>query len=87
MKYVKADILPEELLREVQKYIQGVTIYIPKPDGERKGWGVNSGSRKHINQRNQEIRQQFAQGITIDQLTERFFLSNDSIKKIVYSKS
>lgn len=31
MKYVKATtILPEELLVEIQKYVQGRTIYIPK---------------------------------------------------------
>lgn len=31
MKYIKATtILPEELLVEIQKYVQGETIYIPK---------------------------------------------------------
>lgn len=86
MKYVNADILPEELLKEVQKYINGGMVYIPKPEGVRKGWGVNSGSRKYINQRNDEVRQRFSQGATVDQLSEQFFLSCDSIKKIVYSK-
>ena len=86
MKYVSADILPEELLREVQKYINGAMIYVPKPEGNRKRWGENSGSRKYLKQRNAEIRYQFFQGATVDQLTEQFFLSFDSIKKIVYSK-
>lgn len=86
MKYVKADILPKELLQEVQKYVSGVAIYIPKPEGLRKGWGVNSGSRKDINQRNDEIRYKFSQGTSVDQLSDEFFLSSDSIKKIVYSK-
>jgi Mor family transcriptional regulator len=86
MKYVKADILPEELLKEVQKYINGVMVYVPKPQGVREGWGVNSGSRKYINQRNHEIRQRFSQGTSIDELSEQFFLSLDSIKKIVYSR-
>jgi Mor family transcriptional regulator len=86
MKYVNADILPEELLKEVQKYMNGVMVYVPKPEGARKGWGVNSGSRKYLNQRNNEIRQRFSQGATVGQLSEQFFLSCDSIKKIVYSK-
>lgn len=86
MKYVNADILPEELLKEVQKYINGVMVYVPKPEGVRKGWGVNSGSRTYIKQRNDEIRQRFSQGATVDQLSEHFFLSCDSIKKIVYLK-
>jgi hypothetical protein len=39
MKYRKAsDILPDELLREVQKYIEGEALYIPKGNA-RKKWG------------------------------------------------
>ncbi|CAG7614231.1 CD3324 family protein [Paenibacillus allorhizosphaerae] len=87
MKYVSADILPEELLKEVQKYIHGAMIYVPKPEGvRRKGWGEKSGSRKYMIQRNNDIRLQFSKGATIEQLSEQFFLSCDSIKKIVYSK-
>ncbi|AIQ12962.1 CD3324 family protein [Paenibacillus durus] len=86
MKYVNADILPEELLKEVQKYVNGAMIYVPKPEGVREGWGVKSGSRKYIKERNLEIRQRFSDGVTMDQLSEQYFLSLDSIKKIVYSK-
>jgi Response regulator containing a CheY-like receiver domain and an HTH DNA-binding domain len=86
MKYINADVLPEELLKEIQKYVNGVMIYVPKPDGERQGWGMKSGSREYIFQRNEEIRRLFTQGATVDQLTEQFFLSRDTIKRIVYSK-
>ncbi|MNH92229.1 hypothetical protein D3C73_448050 [compost metagenome] len=86
MKYVNADIIfPEELLKEIQKYIQGGMLYVPKPQGLRKKWGETSGSRQYLNHRNNEIRQKFSCGITIDQLSEQFCLSCDSIKKIVYS--
>ncbi|PWW04799.1 hypothetical protein DFQ01_10682 [Paenibacillus cellulosilyticus] len=88
MKYVKADmVLPEHLLREVQQYMNGVMMYIPKPEGERKGWGVKSGGRQKLEQRNHEIRELFSQGVTINQLTERFYLSCDTIKKIVYTRA
>ncbi|MEF2246477.1 CD3324 family protein [Paenibacillus sp. IITD108] len=86
MNYVSADVLPEELLKEVQKYINGVMVYVPKPEGVRKGWGEKSGSRKYLNQRNDDIRQGFAQGATVYQLSEHYHLSYDSIKRIVYSK-
>ncbi|OAB39050.1 hypothetical protein PMSD_03720 [Paenibacillus macquariensis subsp. defensor] len=87
MKYINADdLFPEKLLKEIQEYIHGGMVYIPKPDGLRKKWGENSGGRKHLNLRNDEIRQKFSVGVTIDQLTEQFHLSYDSIKKIVYSK-
>lgn len=86
MKYIKADvILPEELLKEVQKYICGGLVYIPQPNGVRKGWGECSGSRMYLNQRNNDIRAKFRKGYTIEQLCEKYCLSYDSIKKIVYS--
>jgi Mor family transcriptional regulator len=88
MKYVNADIIfPEELLKEIQKYVQGGMVYVPKPEGLRKKWGENSGSRKYLHQRNNEIRQKFSVGVSMDQLSDQFFLSYDSIKKIVYSKT
>lgn len=87
MKYVNADnIFPEELLQEIQKYIHGRMIYVPTPEGQRKKWGENSGSRKHLSHRNEAIRQQYIDGATIDELSDQFCLSNDSIKKIIYSK-
>ncbi|WP_371933337.1 hypothetical protein [Halobacillus litoralis] len=40
MKYVNAkDALPIELLKEVQKYIQGETLYVPKSGNAREKWG------------------------------------------------
>ncbi|WP_435162829.1 CD3324 family protein [Paenibacillus glycanilyticus] len=88
MKYVKADmVLPEQLLREVQKYMNGVMMYVPKAEGDRIGWGVKSGGRQRLEQRIGEMRELFSQGATIEQLTERFYLSCDTIKKIVYAKT
>lgn len=87
MKYVNADvILPKELLKEIQKYVHGELVYVPKPEGLRKRWGENSGSRNDLNQRNQEIRRRFSVGETIEQLSAQYFLSTHSIKKIVYFK-
>lgn len=86
MKYIKADdILPEDLLKEIQKYINGELVYIPKPKGTRKRWGECSGSRRYINQRNNDIRESFRKGHTINQLCDKFCLSVDSVKRIVYS--
>ncbi|MBB4824848.1 DNA-binding NarL/FixJ family response regulator [Sporosarcina luteola] len=87
MKYVNAEsILPEELLKEVQKFIHGEIVYIPVSTDSRKRWGESSGSRRYFTIRNQEIRRQFSSGFTIDELSDQFFLSHDSIKKIVYAK-
>jgi len=87
LKYTSADsILPKDLLKEIQKYVEGRMIYIPNAEGSRKKWGEKSGNRSYLSIRNDEIRQRFHDGSTIDQLSELFSLSHDSIKKIVYSK-
>jgi Mor family transcriptional regulator len=88
MKYVNADrVLPETLIQEIQKYIQGGLLYVPAPKSQHKKWGEQSGSRKMLNRRNAAIRDSFAEGSTVDELAEQYCLSSDSIKKIVYTKS
>ncbi|WP_390620616.1 hypothetical protein [Oceanobacillus picturae] len=39
------EVLPPNLLKEMQKYIQGELIYIPKKKSQRAGWGEVNGSR------------------------------------------
>ncbi|KKI94126.1 hypothetical protein WQ54_00890 [Bacillus sp. SA1-12] len=85
MKYVNANhVLPEELIKEIQKYVQGETVYIPKPKRNHQKWGSNSGSRQLIDDRNTKIKNSFKNGNAIDQLADEFFLSIETIKKIVY---
>ncbi|WNS46923.1 CD3324 family protein [Paenibacillus sp. MMS20-IR301] len=87
MKYVNADhALPQHLLREVQKYIQGGLLYIPKPEGQHTRWGEKSGGRSYLAARNHSIRERYASGISVAGLAEEFCLSCDSIKKIVYGR-
>ena len=86
MQYENArDILPASLLEEVQKYAEGKVIYIPKR-GKTKGWGEASGYREKLNKRNAAICSRYAAGASIMELAEEFFLSPESIKKIVYGK-
>jgi len=87
MNYIKADtILPDSLVKEIQKYIQGGYVYIPCEPKARKKWGENSGNREYIRTRNEDIRNKYKDGYTIGYLAEEFFLSIDSIKKIIYAK-
>ncbi|MCL1858031.1 MAG: CD3324 family protein [Oscillospiraceae bacterium] len=80
------EILPKELLFEIQKYAQGMTLYIPKTKDSRKRWGENTQSKNIVSMRNGEIRAAFHDGSSIDWLCDKYFLSPESIKKIVYSK-
>ena len=87
MKYNRAeDILPVELVVELQQYVQGGYLYIPAPNGSRRGWGELSGCRADLAQRNARIKLAFKQGQTLEELAERFYLSVSTIRKIVYSK-
>lgn len=84
MKYINAsDILPDKLLREVQKYAEGEALYIPMVS-ERKKWGEGSGARSFYECRNEEIRRKFAEHVPIETLAEQYCLAVETIRKIVY---
>lgn len=86
MEYENAsDVLPERLLEEVKKYAAGKLLYIPL-ERERKGWGEVSGYRHFLVRRNQFIVNKFIHGIKVCELSEEFHLSEETIKKIVYSR-
>lgn len=85
MKYENAsDIIPEKLLKEIQKYAAGKLLYIPTED--KRAWGEKSGYRDQLQRRNIMIRNKYANGVTVSELADKYFLSLDSIKKIIYSK-
>jgi Mor family transcriptional regulator len=81
------EILPEELLRQVQQYIQGDLIYIPIGDAKRKAWGENNGTREEIKNRNEDILRKYKMGNSFEKLASLYSLSEDSIRKIVYKTS
>ncbi|MDU1413729.1 MAG: CD3324 family protein [Clostridium sp.] len=88
MKYVSVEeILPDNLVREIQKYIQGEYIYIPIEPERRKRWGANTKTREELLTRNLEIMAKYRNGKDVCQLAQEFFLSESSIKKIVYGKN
>jgi Mor family transcriptional regulator len=80
-------LLPEELLFEIQQYVQGKSLYIPKLKSKYKKWGDSTQSKALTLTRNNEIRSLFCGGSTIDELAGQYSLSLESIKKIVYCKS
>lgn len=80
-----AEILPSGLLQEVQCYIEGELLYIPRSEG-KQGWGAVSGSKKFYLERNSQIRELFQEGRSIDELAKKFGLSGSTIKKVIYQK-
>ena len=80
-----SDIFPEPLLKQIQKYVCGKLVYIPSGDKKRP-WGETSGYKRYLLERNHEIRKKFNMGTGIELLSDEYYLSCESIKKIVYSK-
>ncbi len=84
MKYRKAsEVLPDALLKEVSKYVEGETLYFPK-NNKRKTWGENTGTRQYYKLRNNEIKSKYLNGDTIEGLAKTYNLSVESVKKIIY---
>ena len=84
MAYKNArDILPRALIEEIQKYIDGDLLYIPTKS-DKTEWGIRSGAKQKYAERNHAIREQYRSSVSIEELARLYFLSTDSIKKIVY---
>lgn len=84
MKYNNAkDLLPDWLLKQIQIYIQGEVLYIPKRESVRMKWGEANGTRKFYMRRNLEIIKKYRSGAEISELSRQYCLSEYSIKKIL----
>lgn len=79
------DIFPEQLLKQIQKYVAGKLVYIPLSN-KKRSWGETSGYKQYLLERNINIRNKFNAGASIEQLSDEYYLSCETIKKIVYSK-
>ncbi len=81
MKYQNAShVLPDELLKEIQKYVNGVNLYIPKVPEENSNC---SNYKLELYKRNQEIYNLFLQGEKVSKLAAEYYLSDKSIYRIL----
>ena len=84
MSYIKAtDVLPEEILNLIQKYVEGEYLYIPKKECNRKLWGETTKSKKETYARNSDIYNKYKEGVSIKVLSEIYYLSPKSIQRII----
>lgn len=85
MSYINADqLLPPDLLREIQKYVQGSLVYIPRQPENHLGWGSKNGTRASLDRRNAAIREEKQRGRGIEELADAYGISPDGIRKILY---
>ena len=86
MKYVNAkELLPEDLFKQLQTYAAGTLLYVPK-EGEEKSRGEISGYRTYLLKRNRMILNFFQYGVSLEEISDTFGLSQETVKKIVYNK-
>ena len=84
MSYIKAEeILPEELIRQIQEYADGVYIYIPRKPGTRHQWGLKTAYRTELKIRNERIRKDYASGVAVSVLSRKYHLTEKSIRRIL----
>ncbi|MCS6131876.1 hypothetical protein DWV13_09570 [Clostridium botulinum] len=82
MKYAKAqDMLPEEIIKIIQEYVDGKYLYVPRKNKNHKAWGENSGIKSSLKLRNNEIYKKYLNGTTINKLTQEYYLSEKSIRR------
>ena len=84
MKYVKAiDVLPQEIIEIIQNYVDGEYLYIPRKNDNKKSWGEKSGIKNILKERNIEIYEKYIKGLSISELSKKYFLSEKSIRRII----
>lgn len=84
MKYIKAtQVLPPELLAQIQEYVDGEYLYIPRVPARKKNWGTNTATRAYLGERNRRIYQEFISGDSPETLAKRYYLSVKSIQRIL----
>ena len=87
MRYQRAeDVLPTELLAQIQKYTDGVYLYIPRRADHRQSWGNSTRYREELRLRNESIRYLHREGLGTGELAERFHLSVKTIQRILRQK-
>ena len=84
MSYIKAEeILPEDLIRQIQEHADGVYIYIPRKPGTRRSWGQGTSYRTELKRRNTCILSDYASGESVSALSRKYHLSEKSIRRIL----
>ena len=86
MSYIKAEeILPDDILKLVQNYVDGKLLYVPKKTSIRDDWGSVSGTKEYYAKRNALICKDHEDGASFSELAEKYYLSVKSIQRIIRS--
>lgn len=85
MKYKNAsDVLPNDLVEELQKYVQGEFLYIPIK--ERKKHKAVTEYKIELEKRNNRLYKMHLEGMSNEQLAKNFSLAQSSVRRIIVSQ-
>ena len=85
MSYVNAeDVLPKILVEEIQKYVDGQLIYVPRKNENLLSWGEKNGTKEKMAERNQTIVKNYYSGHSIEELSAMYYLSEKRIQGIIH---
>jgi Mor family transcriptional regulator len=84
MSYFRAEeILPSNIIKLIQNYIDGENIYIPRKESNKKEWGSQTLIRQELSERNFSIYTDYQKGYKVSELATKYFLSEKSIQRII----
>lgn len=84
MGYIRAEeILPIEMIEQIQQYVDGENIYIPRKAQKRQEWGTGTSIREELQVRNRKIYEDYLAGMKAAELAEKYYLSVKSIQRII----
>ena len=78
-----ARILPSELIEQIQEYVDGEAVYIPRKSSKRKRWGESTDTADALKKRNEEIYKRYKSGTSVKALSEQYYISTQGIYKII----
>ncbi len=82
------EVLPKDIILQIQDYIEGEVIYIPKRSENKKSWGDCTDTKEILSLRNKKIYYDYCDGISVQQLAQKYFLAEKSIQRIIrYEKN
>lgn len=84
MRYENAqNILPEDIIKQLQQYVDGMYLYIPKKEDTKKSWGEDSGFKHELVNRNKGIYEKYLKGTSVKELAAEYYLTESSIRRII----
>lgn len=84
MRYARArDILPAELLDQVQQYVDGAYLYVPRKEESKLSWGERTHSKEETAARNRSMLAQAEAGASVRELAAAYFLTEKTIRRIL----